>query len=259
MSAVLPRWLIDNRADDTGVVAAYSGVEQPGFEITNSSDWRDFTLFQVEVGVTTLDYTLAANADIDSAAIWNQVISGITGDVKLSYESAPAVFTVLATFSATMQNSKPKLKTFDKVTVLSGRKVRWEFDITGGTANFRQLTAGVINVAPIGQRDGLTPPNLSWGFVVNNQISVNGSIISRSTRRLDRRTDLILEFLSETYVRNDWEVTQTHMARKAMWYAWDLDRFPLEVTFASAESIDPPVNTTPTPFMTVTMPLRNLE
>ena len=255
---VLGRALADNRANDSGVTITYSGTEIVGFEEINSHDWKDFTLFRVETATTTLDIELAADADINTASPWCKKISGITGDIKLYYESAPAVFTLLATFKDTIQAGVPQWKEFPRVTVLSGRKVRWEFIVSGGTSDIRQLTTGIQLMAPRGQRGGVNPPTLQSGIVVNNVIAVNGSIIDRSVRRLDRNYNIDWDFVSEEFVRTDWETFAIHMTDKACVYAWDYDNHPDEIVFASAESIVAPLNMDIPQFMQVSMPLKVL-
>ena len=256
MSQVLGRVLYDDRSQDTGVTNTYDGTIVAGFELVNAFDWRDFSLFRVQGGVSNVDILLASDADIDTAAIF--VGAGTAGTLELQYESAPAVFTTLATFSGVTNTGGVAFQEFTKVTVLAGRKVRWAFDLSGAM-DMRQMSTGVQLRAPIGQRDGLSPATLNSGIVVNNQISVNGSVVGRSIRRLDRKNTIEWEYVTETFVRDEWDVFTTHMNRKACFYAWDFDRFPLEVVFGSAEAIPAPVNTTPAPFMKVTLPIRVID
>ena len=256
---VLGRALADTRANDTGATSVYSGTEIVGFEEINSHDWKDFTLFRVEENTTTLDITLAADADINTAHVWAKNISSITGAIRLYYESAPAVFTLLASFGTALEDGVPQWKEFSRVTVLNGRKVRWEFIVTGGTADIRQLTAGIQLMAPRGQRGGVKPPTLQSGIIVNNVIAVNGSIIDRSVRRLDRDYNINWDFVSEQFVRTEWEDFAVHMTTKACIYAWDYDNYPDEIVFASAESIIPPLNMDIPQFMAVSMPLKVLS
>jgi len=249
----LPAILYDNAARDAGVSPVYSGSIVSGFEPINASDWRDFSLFRAASGTSTLDYAMAQDRAIDSACIYLATICA--GTITLQYESSPAVYTTLATWNNASVGVH--MQQLASVTVLAGRNVRWLFSLTGLT-DIRQLAAGPALIIPIGQRSGLNPPTLTQGIVVNNTIATNGSIIGRSIRRMDRKTQLSVEYITPEYVRTTWESFAQHAVTKAFFYSWDYQTYPDEVTMSIAESIGAPENMPNPRFMKVDWPLRHL-
>ncbi len=247
-----PRILYDTRFRDDGVVLSYDAAEVEGFEKENAVDWRDFTLFRAATGITNLDATLAADGDLDTFS-WYVKEPSTDYFLQLQYESAPAVFTPLAT--AQTSDGLIGMLTFDKVTVLAGRKVRVRIAGVITTEDIRQLAAGVRLTPPTGQYEGIRPPNLRGEFVQSNLISVGGSFIGRDKVRQQITGELVSEFLApQTYVRDLWLAMMEHAERFAFFYAWDLDGFPNEVVYAWAQGTPRPLNTGPGNKMSVTLP-----
>lgn len=249
----IPRILYDTRFRDDGVVLAYSEPEIEGFEKENAVDWRDYTSFRVSVGGSEFDATLAADGDVDTFS-WYIKKPENDYTFKLQYESAPAVFTDLATVDTSI-DPVIGMKTFPEVTVLAGRILRVEFIGLATEEDVRQLAAGIRLNAPIGQHQGVRPPNLRGDFVQSNMISVGGSFIGRDKVRQQITGTLELEFLQpQTFVRDQWLTLMEHAERFAFFYAWDLDDFPKEVVYAWAQGTPRPLNTGPNDKMSVSLP-----
>jgi hypothetical protein len=248
------RILYDSRFRDAGVVLSYEAAEVEGFEKENAVDWRDFSLFRLATGGNFFDATLAADGDIDTFCYY--IKKPVNGDYtfKLFYESAPAVFTELTEIDTAI-DPLIGMKTFDKVTVLAGRRIVVPFIDVVATEDVRQLTVGVRLDFPIGQHQGIRPPNLRGEFVQSNNISVNGSFIGRDKVRGNIRGEIALEFLNPTtFVRDQWLDLMEHAERFAYFYAWDLDTYPDEVVFSWALSTPRPINSGPANKMSVSLP-----
>ena len=247
------RILFDSRFRDDGVVLSYTETETEGFEAENSVDWRDFSLFRLDTGgVNALEATLAADGDVDTFGYYIKEASTDYA-LRLEYESAPAVFTILALVDTSI-DPLIGMKTFEKVTVLSGRKLRVRF-FNAAVEDIRQLTAGVRLDFPIGQHQGIAPPNLRGEFVQSNTIGVNGSFLGRDKVRADIQGEIELEFVQhQTFIRDQWLDVMEHAERFAFFYAWNLDDFPDEVVFAWARSTPRPTNTGPATKMAASLP-----
>lgn len=255
MGMVLAEVLYDNALRDDDIT--YSGAVTLGFEPENAVDWRDFSLFRPAVGTSTFDVIVPANHTIDTAYLWPLINSGASiTSVAIQYESAPATFTTLYTFTPTT-NSILSGK-FGAVTVLAGRKVRVVFTGVVGDFDIRQVTVGRRLQFPIGQWVGVAPPSLVSGVVMENVISVNGSVIARNVRRTEKKAMINLNYLEQSWVRNTWDPFAQHATRYAFWYSWNPVGYPAELAFAVAEEISAPTNSTPVPRMAVEMPLRVL-
>lgn len=241
----------------SGNATTYSGTGSVGFGVENSYDWRDFTLFRADVGVTTVDTLVAVDTDLASAAIWTRDRAE-SATITLQYESAPSVFTTLITFTLAVGQQTMKLATFAPVTVLTGRRIRWSISAGLTTLDIRQLCAGEYFENPIGQYVGQNPPNLFHGVVTTNVMAVNGSIIGRNYRRLERVASLDWQPVTPEFVRSTWEPFALHAARHAFFYQWSPVSYPDELCFASADNIDPPMNIAPPPKMKVSMPIKCL-
>ena len=260
MAQVLPRVLYDNVFRSGGSVA-YSGSETSGFEAINAYDWRDFTLFAPADGDSNLEVTLPETTTLTSFAVWIASGSALTS-VAAYYEDSPGSFTLLgissppgATFPGVV--TSPQMLSFTGQSVPAGRKVRVSF-LGASSLKVRQVTVGAHLTMQRGQRSGVSPATMTGGLVVSNSIAVNGSIIGRDIRRLDRRGTIDLSHLTEAWVRSDWEPFAIHAQRYPFWYQWDPTNYASEVAFAVADQIEAPRNSGTPGLMQVSMPIRTL-
>ncbi len=248
------RILYDNRyRTPAGGTFTYSGTETAGFEKENAIDWRDFSLFKPQTGLGTFfEITHATPEDIDTFC-WYVKEPTSTFTMTLQYESAPAAFTTLATYNSA-NDPVIGMKTFNKVTVLAGRKIRIGISPLADSY-IRQVATGLRLDFPIGQHQGIAPPNLRGSFVQSNVIGVNGSFIGRDKVRADIQGSIELEYLEpQTFVRDEWLAVMEHAERYPFWYAWNLDDYPDEVVWAAARETPRPTNTGPADKMRVTLP-----
>jgi hypothetical protein len=249
--ANLARVLYNNVLRDATTVT-YSGTETSGFEKENAKDFLDWTLFRTSSGNTDLDYTVGANTDIDSFSIYTKTHT-TANTIALKYESSPSTFTTLQTYTAT--SGKLTMDSFSSVTVSSGRKIRVSF--TGGSVDVRQLWVGEYMEMQRGQWADATSPVLNQGIKVTNSISVNGSFLGRSIKRTERSGKIMLEHLTQDWVRNTWEPFTAHASKRPFVYKWSPTSYPNEIGFCFAEKIVAPKNAANS-FMAVEMPIRML-
>lgn len=253
--------LYENAARDAGVINTYSGITVTDKEFQNSYDWRDFSIFAVEQNEvnTQLDITLLTTRDIDNVGLWVKPLGSGTGNIELFYESAPAVFTSIQDWDVDVDDGLMIHEDFSSLNVVAGRKIRWQFN-TGATNRMliRQLAVGERLDFPIGQRDGVAPTALNGDMIIDSNISVNGSVVGRSVRRMDRMSTIELEYLTEAFVRGDWQNFTTHAISNAFFYRQDKINFPLEANFSIATIIPRPMNMMPPPLMKASLPLKNL-
>jgi len=260
MTDIQGQVLYENRALDSDAVVTYSGTPVSGFDFQYSYDWRDFTLFAVDDSETNvnLDIELPSGGTIDNVGLFVKPYTGSSdATIELFYESAPAVFTSIDSWTIN-ENGLLIQEDISSTVIAAGRKLRWQITTDDEQLFIRNLAAGERLDFPIGQRDGLKPPTLNGDIVVNNKIAENGSIIGRSIRRIDRLSTIMLEYLSESFVRNEWEVFTLEANIHAFYYRWDKVFHGTEATFAIAESVPRPENMMPPPLMSASLPLRNL-
>lgn len=251
--------LYNNLMRVIGNTTTYTGTEVEGFEVENTYDWRDFSLFRAEAATRNVDTVVLASTSFDTAAIWTAG-RGITGTIILQVETGPATatFTTIYTFTLLASGDTMAMAAFTEVTALAGARVRWRIEAGASRLDIKQLCVGIGIENPIGQYVGQNPPNLFHGVVTTNVIAVNGSIIGRNYRRLERKTEISWQHLQPSWVRTYWQPFAKHCARNSFFYQWSPANYPLEVVMAAAEDIIPPVNASPPPLMSVSMPLRCL-
>jgi len=211
-----------------GITPTFSGTTVAGKAPANATDWHDFSYFTADSG--DLDFTVGANTDIDAFSIYTATHTA-SSTIALKYESGVSSFTTLHTYTAT--SGKLTLDTFSSVTVASGRRIRISF--TGGPINVRQLVVGEYLEAEQGQYDDITWPNLAGGVKTSNIVSVNGSIIGRTIKRMERKGVLSLEYLSASWYRTNWEPFAKHAARYPFIWQPNPAGRPDEVGFAAVE------------------------
>ena len=249
---------------DEGAVLSYNGSAtwpNDGNPI-NAFDWFDWTVARVTSGAantwvkvvlpedTTLDRLTVYLAPLASAKAINlQVETGVGTDV----------WTTVATINFVASSANQcRGAAFVEVPVNAGVGVRVIWPTARATPGFRQLYAGGHTTFEIGQYQGIAPPKLTQDVIVTNSIAVNGSILGRDVRRVTRSNTIDLSPLSPGWVRDTWEPFVAHATRQAFFWSWAPELYPDDITFAAAESINAPTNTSPSPKMAVQMPLRTV-
>lgn len=234
---VYPQVLYDNLLRSSSATVTYSGTEVDGMESVNAYDWRDFTLFEPEA-TEILEASFVSGQAADTVTIW--WVDAGTDTVLVEYWNGSAWVTI-----TTLLQSAGKMQWFDFATQ-TRTKYRFTFS---GTSHIRQLTIGVKVTFPMGQWMDINPPTLVQGVVVENQISVNGSIIGRNLRRFEKVGQISMDYLDPTWVRTVWNAIITHAIRYPFWYRWSPTTYPADIAFTVADSITAPKNMSPPPLM----------
>ncbi|GAG23597.1 unnamed protein product, partial [marine sediment metagenome] len=145
---------------------------------------------------------------------------------------------------------------FSAVTVLGTRKIRLEFISDSTQYEIKQIFVGPKMEMERGQYVGVNPQTLTQGIIQTNNISENGSILGTNIKRVDVKSSIDLTYLTEAWVRSTWEAFAVHASKgRSFFYQWNPDEYPLEVVFCVASKINAPKNISPTPLMSVSMPL----
>lgn len=238
-SMTLAQVLYDNRYRDTGATVTYDGTLITGFDVINAYDWRDFSLFDQSAS-SNLKVQLASAGLVDTIVLWRN--PGTAGTVTVQTSPDGTTWTTVASIAlpaggaAVWTDIQPTLALYWRVSPSVG--VVW-----------RQITIGAKLQFPIGQWRDISPPTLTQGVVVENQISVNGSIIGRNLRRFEKAGTISLDYLKPEWVRGFWEPFVQWAIRYPFWQRWNPVEYPQDVAFAAAESIQPTKNMSPPPLM----------
>ena len=228
---------------ESALQLTYDGVTVAGFDPSNATDWRDWSLFRVDDGVTNLQVTLEEDRTLDAFGWYVVPPTELTGDYTMTLQwRDTGAWNTLCTVNIN-DNGNLGIATFTAQLVPTTGQVRVQFNVPSGQSlDVRCLCPGYKLQFPTGQHEGIAPPNLRGGIVVTNNISEGGSFLGRNVIRRDIKGDIILMNLTESWVRNYWMDFQAHAERFAFFYAWDRPRYPGEVCFAWAREIRPPEN-----------------
>lgn len=265
----------------TGFV--YSGTTIPSYEYINAIDWLDWSLFATQLSATT---TLTAffpyNTTFDSWGFYNvpfnissmpdEAIIGLsligtgiigqsTGNcqVTLSKETGVGTGVYAVVDSTFIQGAQSLFYREFAAIILNGERLRMTFANAGGSQLYvRDFAVGSALRFPLGQHADIAPPTLASGFVITNTQSVNGSMLGRQTRRAEKVATIMLEPVSPAWVRSTWDWFAKHAAKEAFYWSWNHDQYPQEVAFCAASDIVAPENTSPVPYMKVSMPMKVL-
>jgi hypothetical protein len=253
----LGRVLYDNKLRRSDSVITFSGTVTPGQLPRNAYDWRDFSIFQVTGSeIVALDAKWDEEVTFNTWGFYAEKYSPLGATVKLQVETAAGSGLYTDVDEVTVNHETFLfMRAVDTQTVAPGVQTRVEIDNGADIMHVRQIVYGTRLDFPIGQHQGIKPPTLVYGIAIDNNIAVNGSILGRGFRRMERKTDIVLEYLEPSWVRTYWEPFSKHMVRFGCFYSWDPSGYPTEVVFAVAPNINPPENAHNNGRMSVSMPL----
>jgi hypothetical protein len=240
---------------------SYNGVIIPGFEPVNAYDWRDFSLFRWEpaAGSRVLMVQIDSAILVDSLVFWAtaEIPAGLV--FGLDWSTDGIGWTPLLS-GLTVAGEMQWLDVPTPVTVPATKWLRFYLhNSTGLPIDFRQISFGPKLQFPMGQWNGIAPPKLLHGVVVETVISVNGSILGRNLRRITKEGMLSLNYLTQDWVRNSWNPFAIHASKYAFWWRWNPVTYPTEIALTVADKIEAPKNSSPPGRMEVSMPLLYLS
>lgn len=236
----------------TNDLIVYSGTDVAGFPPENAIDWRDFSMFQADGGsTTTLDFRFDQDTPFSTLSTFcREYDSAGTASIELLYESSPFVYTSIVTINPT-----DKFVTwvdFAEVTVQAGMNVRFEFTTSAGPLLVRQLVIGTKLVFDMGQWSDINPPLLNQSVITGNAMAVNGSFLGRNRRRVEKKGSIKLEFLTQDWVRDEWNPFSIAATEHAFMHRWNPTEYPDEVAMTVGEIVAP--RNTRASLMEVSMP-----
>lgn len=251
--------LYDNWFNLYSSTLTYNRTPVAGFEPNNAVDWRDFSLFLLNISSNILEVTapIQSSRPIDTLVLWFATPLSSTATITLEYSGngGSTWNQILSTTLSNAQTAYP-LVWIDFVPVSMGSTYKLRITISGSNKYVRQIAVGRKLTFPIGQWADIAPPTLYSGVVLSNVIAENGSILGRNVRRAEKKGELSMDYLDPTWVRGSWDPFAIHAARYPFFYRWDPANHTSEVAFAAAESIQAPRNSSPPPYMSVSMPMR---
>jgi hypothetical protein len=254
MAIIYPDVLYDNLLR-RGTVT-YSGTEVVGFETANAYDWRDFSVWTKPTGVQYLTVDLGASgaAAVDAFVAWPVKGAEPSSGVYLEYADTLGLWTSFTTLDGaalTAAAGSPAI-----ITPVGGIPHRYWRVGCNTAGSLRQVAFGQRLTMLRGQWQGVAPTKFIGGNVFSNMIAENGSILGRNVRRTEKKGELSLSHLTDTWVRASWEPFVQHATRFPFFYRWNPSGKPADVAFAAATEIDPPTNDSPPPFLRASLPMR---
>jgi hypothetical protein len=232
----------------TDAFVDYQGTtEDPKYPLVNALDWRDWTLFRVKQGTTDVVFSLPSE-HTDNCFCWffKELAATDTGfTVRLYKETSPGVFSpVMDAFDPYL--APIGMATFADTTLQAGKLYLIRFVVpTGKSLYVRQLAIGSYMSPETGQNVGVAPPSLQQNWKTTNALSVNGSLIGRNLIRLVKEYEINLEWLSPSFITNQWKPFCTHALKYPFFFRWNPASYPADCMFASAKTVEAPTVSKP--------------
>ena len=263
----------------------YSGTETVGMELENAYDLNDWSFFATQSSIsTTLEFTLPYGSLYDTIALMIVPFSttelpdeliiglGLIGQGQIGLSDGECTVTIsretgdgtnvwvdIATHTFTGTDSLWYLNLPALYVTNNNERLRMTFaNIPGSQMLIREMSVGRRLEFEIGQHANVAPPSLASGFVLTNTPSMNGSLLGRQTRRVEKVAEIKLELLSPTWVYNQWNPFALFAAKYGpFFYSWNYYSKPEDSCLVTATDIQAPINMSGKPYlMEVSMPLR---
>jgi hypothetical protein len=254
---VIPQILYANKLRTTGAFFQYQGAtEDPKFPLVNAVDWKDWTLFRVLEGTTDVAFSLPVGYDINCFCWFCKALGSTdTGfSIRLYKQTSPGVFAPV--MPAIDPLTAPiGMQTFATESMPSNYLMLVRFVVPAGKSLYvRQLGLGEYMTPETGQNVGVAPPSLQQQWKTTNALSVNGSLVGRNLIRLVKDYEINIEYLSPSFVQNQWAPFCTHALRYPFFFRWNPASYPTDCMFASAKTVESPTISKPGR-LTAKMPL----
>lgn len=273
--------LYDNLLQRNTAVS-YDGTAVSGYGFVNAYDWADWSLFLTELSADRrLTFSLPYNATFDTFAIMvvpfntvdlpDEAVIGlaIIGQAQIAQsngactvavelETGPGTNTYTAIASRNITNTEAlwyvNLPALYSVTT---ERVRIRFNNTvGSQLVVRDMALGRRLTFDMGQHSDVAPPSLTGGVVISNAVSVNGSLLGRQTRRVEKTAEIALDPVKPAWVRGYWEPFAKAAVKRPFYYSWNYSAYPGDTCLATAVNVEQGKNASPPNTMSVNMPLR---
>ena len=220
----------------TSVVAS---SEDAAFPVANCYDWLTCDFFKPAAsGTVNIVVTLPAPASADYFAFYNQDLYSHSGTIKLQYWDGAAYQDCFSAISPV--GNAPVFKVFPSKT-----SSLWRIVITSDAV----FSLGVVSfgnqlILQHGMYLGWAPPSLARDTKLVTSTSDGGAFLGRSVIAKGIRTDLILQYATDSWVRTYWKAFVEHAEQKPFFFVPNIVDFPGEAALCWVQdSISPPQHT----------------
>lgn len=242
----------ENVLRHAGVTTVTDMIEDVGFELTNSYDWLSWTSFKANATALLDTITITRlNTDfaVDTCCVYfNEVMADIVGLVVTVTDVGGATtygtYTVVATDNQVV-----------KIPLSASADLVYEVHITPASVpqsvNIGQIFLGEEwIITEMGQHQGIRPPFLFSGPILDTVISENGSLLVSNVTRGMLSGNIDLEPVSAAWVRDraalmNWQAFIRHTAKHPCFYSWaaNIPSYATETVWAKGSGIPAAENT----------------
>ena len=205
--------------------------EVTDFEGVNVNNWLLYNSWKPGVtGSPEMVFDLGSAKSVDTFCVYGHNLNTEGCSLKLRH-SADNISYTNAVESFVVANDGVILKTFSTAS-----KRYWRVRITNCTINalISVVVFGAKLILPEGMDIGFIPP--LWGEVKNiNSVSVDGNFLGRSNQPVPFKMRLKQSFVTNAFVRGDWDTFIAHAKKLPFILSWDETNYPGEAVYAWAD------------------------
>ncbi len=234
----------------TSVVAT---TEDANFPVANVFDWLTSDFFKpTGTGTTNIDVTMPGPVSADYFAYYNQNLDTLNGTIKLQYWDGAAYQDCFSVMSPA--DNSPQMRVFT-----SQMSDKWRVVITCSSVfALGCVSFGTQLALQHGMYLNWTDPVFARATELVTSKSDKGAFLGRSVRANGISTELILQYVSDTWMRSNWLEFIRHAEKKPFFFLPDIADHPTEAVFAWVEDAIPPPTHTNYGYMGATIPIRGL-
>ena len=211
--------------------------EDPQNPIENLFDWLATDFYKPnELGTINIDLTLSSPAPADYLAIYAHDLHTAPATLKLQYWNGSTWIDAAPALAPT--TGAPLVVTFTEQT-----SDKWRLVLTAlseipsiGVCAFGKAMRPVH-----GNYLGYSEPLMARAPELINSVSEGGAFLGRSVIHQGFRTNLVMQYETDAWVRAYWLGFVRHAEQKPFFYVWNLRDYPEEAAFCWADGeIAPP-------------------
>jgi hypothetical protein len=225
----------ENLLESAATVTASS--EDAANPVKNAYDWLTYDFFKPAAGGTVnIDAEFASEVTADYFGFYNQNLYQLGGSIKLQYWDGAAYQDC---FTAILPaDNSPQMKVFASQTSTKWRIVVQCDDVFAlGCVSF-----GAHLPLQFGMYLNWTPPVLARNTKRLTNTSDTGAILGNSVIALGVKTNLVLQYATDAWVRANWLPFVKHMEEKPFFFVPNIVEYPFEAVFCQVDG-DIPVPT----------------
>lgn len=234
----------DNLLEQGVVTVSNNSFGQPNEDaanpVENGYDWLATDFYKPnELGTVFINLTLPTPRPADYLAFYAHNFHAAPASIQLQYYDGASWLD--ATAEVTPYNSAPRVIRFVEVTA-----TEWRLRIVAGV---ELPSLGVVSFGKAmrpahGVYLNYSEPLVSRAPELINSVSEGGVFLGRSVIHQGFRTNLVLQYARDAWVREIWMPFVRHAECKPFFYLWNTQDYPDEAAFCWAEGeITPPSHT----------------